>query len=274
MAVLPAFAEPHLRAICDILGATDGPLTGGEIGELLRTCGIDDVPISTKRHRVFEALRARQTRDGSANAVASFVRTAMNPVRFIGAQDRYHAFRVKLNEALAFVGLQLRDDGELTQVAASRTLSEAQSRASELRKRLLERDVHPDVLRSCRPELVQENYFHAVLEATKSVAEKIREKTGLGTDGGELVDQAFGRPGGAAPMLAFNSLRTESEKSEHSGYMNLMKGVFGAFRGPTAHSPKLSWPLEKAEALDVLSIVSLIHRKLDRAVPTRPGSLP
>ncbi|HEY4636890.1 MAG TPA: TIGR02391 family protein, partial [Burkholderiales bacterium] len=27
--------------------------------------------------------------------------------------------------------------------------------------------MHPDVLRFCRPELVQKNYFHAVFEATK-----------------------------------------------------------------------------------------------------------
>jgi uncharacterized protein (TIGR02391 family) len=51
--------------------------------------------------------------------------------------------------------------------------------------------VHPDVLEFCKPELLEENYFHAVFEATKSVAEKIRVKTGLGKDGTELVDTAF-----------------------------------------------------------------------------------
>jgi uncharacterized protein (TIGR02391 family) len=40
-----------------------------------------------------------------------------------------------------------------------------------------------DVLRYCKEELVVDNYFHAVFEATKSVAEKVRSKTGLTTDG-------------------------------------------------------------------------------------------
>ena len=34
--------------------------------------------------------------------------------------------------------------------------------------------MHPDVLAFCRAELLQQNYFHAVLEASKSVADKLR----------------------------------------------------------------------------------------------------
>jgi hypothetical protein len=55
--------------------------------------------------------------------------------------------------------------------------------ASALRKALVERKVHADVLKFCRAELLVDNYFHAVFEATKSVAEKLRQKTGLGSDG-------------------------------------------------------------------------------------------
>jgi Protein of unknown function (Hypoth_ymh) len=48
--------------------------------------------------------------------------------------------------------------------------------ASALRKALIEGKVHPDVLKFCRAELVVDNYFHAVFEAAKSVAEKLRQK--------------------------------------------------------------------------------------------------
>jgi hypothetical protein len=37
----------------------------------------------------------------------------------------------------------------------------------------------PDVLKFCREELVADNYFHAVLEAVKSIADKLRVRTGL-----------------------------------------------------------------------------------------------
>ncbi|HEY2975864.1 MAG TPA: TIGR02391 family protein [Pyrinomonadaceae bacterium] len=127
----------------------------------------------------------------------------------------------------------------------------------------MDRKVHPDVLRFCRPELLQENYFHAVFEATKSVAQKIRDKTGLTGDGAEIVDRAFGV---GNPLLAINTLQTETEQSEQKGFANLLKGVFGTFRNVTGHAPKIFWPISEQDALDILSIISYLHRRLDAAV--------
>jgi uncharacterized protein (TIGR02391 family) len=132
----------------------------------------------------------------------------------------------------------------------------------------MERKVHGDVLRFCRAELVADNYFHAVFEATKSIAEKLREKTGLNSDGALLVDEALGLGKAGIPRLAFNRLQTESEKSEHTGLMNLIKGVFGAFRNTTAHAPRIHWQVTEQDALDVLTTLSLVHRRLDSAVRT------
>ena len=39
------------------------------------------------------------------------------------------------------------------------------------------------------------------------------------------------------PVLAFNSLRTETERSEHKGFVTLLKGCFAASRNPLAHEP-------------------------------------
>jgi len=44
------------------------------------------------------------------------------------------------------------------------------------------------VLHFCRAELLQQNYFHAVLEASKSVADKLRALVGVTGDGSLLVD--------------------------------------------------------------------------------------
>jgi uncharacterized protein (TIGR02391 family) len=63
-------------------------------------------------------------------------------------------------------------------------------------------------------------------------------------------------------------LATESERSEHSGLMNLIKGIFGAFRNTTAHAPKIQWNATEQDALDILTTISLIHRRLDAAVRT------
>jgi uncharacterized protein (TIGR02391 family) len=270
MAAIPKLNDANLQAISDILGDTGSGLTGSEIGRYLGECKFPDpIPEMTKRHRLFAALRQKQNADGCANSILAFIKYVMNPVRHVGNKDYFETERGKLNGVLAFSGLALGDDGQLRTVKAAQTLTDAEAAASVLRKALVERKVHADVLRFCRAELVVDKYFHAVFEATKSVAEKLREKTGLVSDGSSLVDEALGIRRGGHPKLAFNSLTTESERSEHTGLMNLIKGIFGAFRNTTAHAPRIHWKISEQDALDILTTISLIHRRLDTAITTR-----
>jgi uncharacterized protein (TIGR02391 family) len=253
------------------LADTSGGLTGTEIGGLLQTLGIDDSsPGITKRHRLFAALGGRQRRDRCANLIVSFIQTAMEPVRFTNDPNMFEARRSGLNQVLAFSGYSLGEDGKLRHQPVARTLTEAEERAGRLQAELRRRGVHPDVLAFCRAELLDQNYFHAVLEATKSVADKIRQRTALQGDGPELVDQAFSLGKTGIPMLAFNRLQTETERSEQSGLMNVMKGMFGAFRNVTAHAPRVSWLITEQDALDLLTIASLLHRRIDAAASTEP----
>jgi uncharacterized protein (TIGR02391 family) len=267
MTTIPSITEQQLQAICDVLGDTSEGLTGSEIGRLLTQSAIDDpLPGFTKRDRLYQALYQKQKLDQCANNVINFIHSAMNPIRYTENQALFELRREKLNKVLGFIGYTLGQDGKLRETTVVRNLSEAEQRAGRLRSELQRRGVHPDVLKYCKAELLEKNYFHAVLEATKSVADKIRQKTGLSGDGAELVDQAFGMKLG--PKLAFNKLETESEQSEHTGLMLLIKGMFGLFRNPTAHTAKISWVMKEQDALDLLTGVSLIHRRLDDSVPT------
>jgi hypothetical protein len=179
MAAIPKFNDANLEAISEILGATDTGLTGSEIGRYLRECGFPDPqPQMTKRHRLYAALAGKQNADRCAN-VLGFITYVMNPVRHVGNRDYFETERGKLNSVLAFSGLTLGEDGKLRGATAARTLTEAEAMASALRKALVERKVHAVVLEFCRAELLVDNYFHAVFEAVKSVAEKLRQKTGL-----------------------------------------------------------------------------------------------
>jgi uncharacterized protein (TIGR02391 family) len=270
MSQIPSFDKSILKAICDVLGDTSEGLTGSEIGRLLNESNIEDpLPGVTKRDRLFEALNQIQKQDGCANNIVAFIYRAMNPVRYTKNPHVFESRRFELNKALAFAGLALGDDGKLREINIAHTLSEAQERAGKLYKQLLARNAHADILLFCRAELLQDNYFHAVFEATKSIADKIREESGLMGDGSKLVDEAFG---GEAPILAFNTLQTETEKSEHTGFMNLLKGLFGTFRNTTAHVPKIKWNINEQDALDMLTFMSLVHRKLDECVRTKSSS--
>ncbi|MBL8880484.1 MAG: TIGR02391 family protein [Phycisphaerales bacterium] len=269
MTTVDVFSETHLEQICDVLADTSSGLTGAEIGRFLANLGVDDpMPSMAKRHRLYEALLARQQKDRSGNIVAAFIHRAMDPARYTESAGSFESKRQKLNHVLAFAGYSLGEDGKLRRVAAARTLNEAEQRAGRLKAELGRRGVHPDVLAFCRSELLQQNYFHAVFEATKSVAEKIRNRSGLTGDGALLINHAFGMGKFGMPFLAFNTLQTETEQSEHSGMMNLMKGMFGAFRNVMAHAPKVSWPIKEEDALDLLTIASFLHRRLDTAVRT------
>ncbi|WP_043911049.1 TIGR02391 family protein, partial [Xanthomonas hortorum] len=63
-----------------------------------------------------------------------------------------------------------------------------------------------------------------------------------------------------------NSLSTDTEASEQKGIANLLIGLFGAIRNPTAHSPKIVWTMPEQDAIDMFALVSFLHRKLDSAV--------
>lgn len=266
MAVIPSLDEAFLEQICNVLGDTATGLTGSEISTLLTRLSIADLsPTATKRIRLYEALSDKQRTDRCGNNVIAFIQEAMNPVRYHAHSTHFETKRAELNTVLAFSGYSLGEDGRIAQVAKASTLSQAEDRARRLEAKLRDRGVHRDVLRFCRAELVQDNYFHAVLEATKSVADKIRDKTGLTTDGAELVDKALGSN---SPMLAINSLQTETEQSEQSGFVNLLKGMFGTFRNVTGHAPKIYWPMKEEDALDLLSLASYLQRRLDYAART------
>ena len=222
----------------------------------------DPGAITTKRHRLHNAFADSQNKRGDRGAILKFLRQAMKPERHLAAPQRFEPLRAKVNAALGFASLAVDEGGVLGPAAAVTTLPEAERRARDLRADLELRGVHPDVLRFCRSELLVDNYFHATLEAVKSIGDKLRTRTGLQDDGAVLVDRALG---GDQPMLSVNPLATKSERDEQKGFANLLKGVFGMFRNPTAHEAKINWAMSQADAEDLLTLASLIHRRLDAA---------
>lgn len=254
------FSQDQLEAIASALGDTTDGLTNPEIEFLIRSAKMIDPGKATKRVRLYNAFAESQNSKQNRTHILQFIRLAMSPARYGREPHRFEPMRARLNQALAFAGLVVDDSGDLKSADRVATLPEAQRRARELRADLEGRGVHPDVLAFCRAELLADNYFHAVQEAVKSVTDKIRRMTGLTDDGAALVDRALG---GDLPMLAINSRSTLSERSEQSGFANLVKGTSGMFRNPTAHEARIHWTMTRTDAEDLLMIVSLIHRRLD-----------
>lgn len=263
METIPCFDSSHLEAACKVLADTTMGLKGEEIGYILQDMKIVDTdPTLTKWKRLFNALAQAQNKYQVGNHLIMFINRAMNPVRYANAQDQFEWRRDGLNVVLIFSGYQVREDGRVVRATPETTLTGAKARAGKLKTTLEARGTHSEIFAYCRAELLEENYFHAVLEAAKGLAERIRDLSGLDMDGAELINTAFSVK---SPMIAINSLQTETERSEQKGIANLLVGLFGAIRNPTAHAPKITWAMPEQDAIDIFSLISFIHRKLDNA---------
>ena len=260
------FSAEVLRGIAEVLGATDDGLTGREIARTLSQVGVRDIdPEITKRDRLFNALAARQNTDQLGNCVVAFMTQAMSPVRYRDNPSGFAKRQDDLNEVLIFAGCRINDEGKVARVSGGKAsnLDEAAQRANSIRRELRRRDTHPDVMRYCSSEILQKNNFHALLEAAKSVPDRIRLQVGQTSDGDELVKATLTNASGT--LVAINSGKTKTDRAEQSGFANLVTGLLGLYRNPTAHDPKIHRTVSDEELLEALTTMSMVHRRLDDA---------
>ena len=262
MSTIPSFDEGSIESLAKLLGECG---SGSDISRVLTERRIQDGSgESTKWRRLYWVFLDIQDRDQCANRILDFIGSFLAPARYVGRNRDFESHRAVLNAVLALSGIEYGPDGNFRNCQPARTLIEAERRANTIQTKLQGRKIHSEVLRYCKAELMQDDYFHAVFEASKGLAQRIRDKSGVDGDGANLVDIVFSING---PILAFNSLQTETEKTEHKGFAALLKGCFAAVRNPLAHEPRIMWNGED-DAADYFTLISLLHRKLDDCVPT------
>jgi uncharacterized protein (TIGR02391 family) len=260
MDVLPEIQSRYFKPLADALGECG---SGTEITKTFIELGFDTPCYeSTKWKRLHHFFVESHRTTRSSNQIYAFIQSFMTPARFLGRRDEFEEKRQLLNEALSFLGLEFGKDGQFRKVTLAKTLDEAERRRQTIFAKFKGRSMHPEIEKYCKTELLQENYFHAVFEASKGLAQRIKEMSGADGDGASLVDAAFSIK---SPRLALNTLITETERSEHKGFAQLLKGCFAAVRNPLAHEPKILWEGEE-DAADYFSLISLLHRRLDGCV--------
>ena len=261
MASFPHLTNGELERISNILGNTSTGFTGSEISRLFAVCHIPDaLPNGTKRVRLFDSFANCCNQNKSSNCVFAFIQEALVPSRWLERPTGRDTMAVEINEVLALKGIQLNDKNEVVAVKTARTVSEAKSRASRLNKKLYDLHVHAYVMQCCREELLQENYFHAVFEAAKSLTDRIVNRTGLNLDGAPLIERAFSLE---HPAIVMNKLETNSEKNQHRGLKEMLLGINYSVRNVTAHELKIKWVIDEDSAINMLSIISALHKELD-----------
>lgn len=256
---IPPFPQAVLESISQIIGEN---ISGSQIGTYLAQERINDVdPSNTKWKRLYNAFAVFQNSSNCSNNILNFIKLVLIPSRYVNKKEKYDLFRNHINQQLAFVGFLIREDGNLKKIDKASTISDVQIKADNLKHEIEKRNGHKELIKYCKSELLANNYFHAVFEANKGLFARIRELSGLTSDGNSLIEETFSQN----PVLIINNYTTQSEKDEHKGFCNLLKGLCGMFRNPESHEPKVSWVVSEQDALEILGMISYCHRRLDNA---------
>lgn len=266
--------QQQLEALCGVLGHTDNGFTKKELTRLLQESNIklvDDGSFNNgltykiglnKRDWLYNCLVNEINTNHSLNRVYVFLENAFDPVSFTAEtkRDKYKYLLEGANKVLLLAGIAITPEGKLKKVVAAKTLDEVDRRVNSLKKQLYNRAIHNEVQKYCIADYLRKDYYDAVFEAAKGLAERVREITGLTTDGGKLFDTAFSTND---PYLFFNSMQTDSERSEFIGLKELLESIFHLVRNKAAHTPKINWRVDETMALDVLTLISFTHKYLD-----------
>jgi len=277
-------SEQQLQSICTVLADTNRGLTKTELTHTLQLCritAIDDGKRNigngmyyqiglNKRDWLFSCFVNEINSQHSYTRIYEFVESALNPISYTSTErrDKYQWLYEEINKVLLLVGLQIQKDGKIVSTPKATTLDEVDRRVNSLHKKLYDRSIHYEVIKYCIKDYLRKDYFDAVFEASKGLAERVRQITGLTKDGGELFQTAFSTKD---PYLFFNSLKTQSELSEFIGLKELLEAIFHLARNPEAHTPKVNWKVEETKALDILTLISFAHKYLDECyrIPNR-----
>ena len=255
-----------IEGIANVLGDTSEGLTGSEIHKLLLQSNIEDIdPVNTKRIRLYNAFAESHNTLKCSNNILKFIANALAPARFVGNKDRFDNLREKVNQQLAFCGYQYNENGKFSIIEKANVIADVEIKANNLKQEIEKRNGHAEIFKYCKAELLQNNYFHAVFEANKGLFQRIRDLSGHNEDGNKLIEYVFS----SNPVLIINNFTSKSEKDEHAGFANLLKGLCSMFRNPEAHEPKIYWEIEEQDALEILGIISYCHRRLDNAQKIR-----
>jgi len=221
--------------------------------------------LSTKWKRINASLCEEIRKAKSPNPLFIMIEDIMNPINFLNEHDIWIQNRNDINFSLSFYGYELTDGGKIKSVKAANTFTEAIDRTKNLLEKLERHNIHHDILKFCKPELLNENYFHAVFEASKSVFDKLRILTFSTKDGNTLVNEAFVVKNPAL-IICDNLLSTSDEISEYNGLKSLLNTICYLYRNPRAHSPKLYNPTSESDAITAFIMMSLAHNQLDRCI--------
>lgn len=241
--------------------------TGSKITNILENLRIrpkDDFEQNTKWRRLHNAVAYSQNMTQNGTGLIKLIEYIMAPINFHDiTPEQYNKIIISLNKLLILTGLSLNESGKVITIPKAVTLSEAQARTQGLLNSLKPFQINSQILGYCRPEFLQENYFHLIFEASKCLLERLRSISKIDKDGNILINECFD---GCNPLVVCNRLETTAEKEEHKGLKALLNHIVYWYRNPKAHGLKFFSVDSKSDAVTAIIIISKAMDSLDKCI--------
>lgn len=256
---LEPFKLPALEALAKIIGDR---FTGTEISELFRKAGFPEIAHDggTKWRFVYAALEQMQKQKYGTHSIAKLIQQLCDPQEYFSNPDSHDEICKQVNHILSFYGLMVGTDGKIRK-SGEKVTSHTKT-IPENAKIFDDRHFHTKINQHARKLFIEGNYFHAVFECCKVYDKEVQSKSQMSGYGSRLMETALATSG----TVKLNSQVNRTEINEQEGIMHLSVGLMRAIRNPQAHEPALDWPIIRDEALDLLSFLNFLFRKLDKAI--------
>jgi uncharacterized protein (TIGR02391 family) len=129
--------------------------------------------------------------------------------------------------------------------------------------------LHPKIKEASNQLFLDGHYHQAIEAAIKAINQYIRDKTGLKSDGADLINRAFTSDKDISKrVLVFSDLSTETLLNEHVVFAEMLKGFTKGVRNVLAHSP--AQPEDPQKAFEYLTMASLFCRRIDDTYKENP----
>lgn len=109
----------------------------------------------------------------------------------------------------------------------------------------IENELDPTLWEFIKRSYETNNYTGAILDSIYFISDIIRERSGLESDGVQLIGDALG---GKDPLLKVNKLQSDSDWNIQRGSEQIFRGIIQAIRNPRSHK-KYSDTKETADAI-------------------------
>ncbi len=189
--------------------------------------------------------------------------------------DRYHGERIDTAPIYMGHGVPIEEVREGISQGIEANISNLQTAMEMLAERLQDlgessvgrgtkafddMQLHPELARRVGGLFRDGHFANAIEDACKVLDGFVRLRSRHDDLSGTALMQAVFSP--SKPILRFNDLQTESERSEQQGMMVLYAGAMLALRNPRAHG---LIPDNAETAVELLGFASFLLKSLDRA---------